>query len=127
MSNNIFVIPIEIIPYGKAFLYPRYNIQLEVSFDGKKYYASFPEFNIEIYADSLKEVEAEFCEYISDLWESYVCANDSELTSDAIMLKNSLKDAFSFYERKDFVGSVSSTLPDIKYASFRWDMSYGRA
>ena len=126
MSNNIFVIQIEIIPYGKAFLYPRYNIQLEVSLDGRKYYASFPEFNIEIYSDSLKEVEDEFCEYICDLWESYVCADDSELTSDAIMLKNSLKNAFSFYEKKDFVGSTS-TLPDIRYTSFRWDMSYGRA
>lgn len=126
MNNNIFIIPIEAISYGKAFLYPRYNIQLEVSFDGKKYHTSFPEFNIEIYTDSLKDVEDEFCEYISELWESYACSDDSELTSDAIGLKCSLRDSFSLYEKKDFIGSPS-TSPDIRYTSFQWDMSYGRA
>ena len=125
--NNIFVIPIDIISYGKAFLYPRYNIQLEASFDGKKYCASFPEFNIEIYANSLKEVEDEFCEYISELWESYVCADDSELTSDAIELKHSLQNAFSFYEKKDFVAFSPSTLPDSRYISLDWNVNYGRA
>ena len=102
------------IAFRNALLYPQTAITIEVGYDGNMYMASYDPFGIDVYSKTMKGLKKEFNEYVTELWEIYVEADDSILSEDARALKRRLSNAFTLRRKDDYIQS-SSTVPFSRY------------
>ncbi len=96
MDNKMIIASLQVntIPYGNGFLKADFNITLDIWKEEDYYLASYPPFDINLCEKSIEDTRTAFEEEICFLWDEYAKADDRELSSSAISLKNNLLQCF---------------------------------